>query len=204
MLSHSDVIYLVDRTLPNRQELRRRAEEEKKNVRAFQEQQASQLAQRIEQDVLQKKEHMMRRESERRTGEALVIAEEADPVDHTTEDFENGVHVGNIHFINVRLSFPRRGTRSLFNSSYMESSQPNPYLDGLETIYYAEPVSDDHILVPLLELHRIEFDADHYTKGQGDLGYTILTSILLTLLSSRAEEGPQSPRRNSASDWPSA
>jgi len=126
----------------------RRAEEETRNVRSIREQQATELAQRIEQDVQHKKEHMLRRDFERNTDDMLSAADQAGATELLIEAFESGVFIGAaLRFDSVKLSFPRR--------------------DGFATVYHAEPVSDGSVLVPPLELHRIEFDADYYSKGQG-------------------------------------
>jgi len=124
------------------------AHQEADSLRQKEEQHASYLAQRIEEDI-HRREEKVRAEKERRKSRLESTDEdgEEDPRSHTI-NFEGGIDVGaNVIFETFKLFSPRQ--------------------DGFGTTYVAEPATDDFHECPPLELHVIVFDADYYTTTQG-------------------------------------
>ncbi|KAF8340679.1 kinase-like domain-containing protein [Cantharellus anzutake] len=135
---------MTQRERMKEEERRRQAEQERNREEAH----TSHLMHRIEQAVQQKKESMVRRETERKTASLQAILEDEASSDPRQEVFDEGVDLGKgVIAREFRLSLPRQ--------------------DGVTTIFYAEPVLPIGTSYPLLELHRTEFDTQYYVHGQG-------------------------------------
>jgi hypothetical protein len=76
------------------------------------------LVQRIDQAVQEKRDTMIRRESERKTSESQNIIYSSSPSDASIEVFEQGVDLGDGSLVHTfRLSYPRQGgLQSLLNA----------------------------------------------------------------------------------------
>ena len=84
-----------------------------------------------------------------------------------TETFPVDVEVGGVSFNTVRLFHPRRGKFSGFGLFFSFRFLTVVSVEGLGTVYLADPVCDDVNATLQLELYVITFYSKYYSTSQG-------------------------------------